>query len=169
MNKFIYMIAVASLFLTSCGSEKKLVIPRAVNTINSAPLEALNLAREDYEILNTITADATVYYRQKSRTYTITNKEDGFSFTNIQGICKFSGILKLGFLSNDYMIGDFSNLQPEEVSRGLAIYRAINLAQQYGADAVIEPTISTNVEQIGKDIVFKSTITAKLIKLKTDN
>lgn len=167
MNKLIYMIAVASLLLPSCIRQKAL--PRAVNTINSAPLEALNLVREDYEILNTITADATIYYRQKSKSYTISNNEDGFWFKNVQGIYKFAGILKLGFLSNDYAIGNLSNLQPEEVSRGLAIYRAINLAQQYGADAVIEPTISTNVEQVGRDIVFKSTITAKLIKLKTDN
>ena len=67
MNKLIYMIAVASLLLTSCIRQKAL--PRAVNTINSAPLEALNLVREDYEILNTITADATIYYRQIGRAH----------------------------------------------------------------------------------------------------
>ncbi len=51
----------------------------------------------------------------------------------------------------------------------MALYRLVNLAREYGADAVIEPTISTNVEQTGtRSITYKSTVTAKIIKLKTD-
>ena len=57
---------------------------------------------------------------------------------------------------------------PEYVVRNLAIYRLINASKVRGADGIIEPVISTNVEQRGNDIVFKTTATAKLIKLKTD-
>ena len=52
--------------------------------------------------------------------------------------------------------------------RNLAIYRIINAAKVRGADGIIEPVISTNVEQRGRDIVLKTTVSAKLIKLKTD-
>ncbi len=49
------------------------------------------------------------------------------------------------------------------------IYRLINAAREYGADALVEPTVSTNVEQTGEHtITYKSTATAKIVKLKTD-
>lgn len=83
--------------------------------------------------------------------------------------CKFSGILKLGYLSGDY-VGETTNLfRPEDVARRLAIYRLINEAQQYGTDVLIAPTVATNVEQLGDRVIFKSTATAKIVKIKTDN
>lgn len=172
MKKFIYILAIAAC-LGACSSQK-MVIPRAVNTINPASLKELNLERNNYEILNTITAEATITYRQKSSGYKIAGENEEFSIEYQKGKtnmwdCKFSGILRFGYFSNDYHYDSAAMLHPEEVARGLAIYRAINLAQQYGADAVVEPTIATNVEQVGKDIVFKSTVTAKLIKIKTDH
>lgn len=165
---FVFIIGVC---LASCATKKK-IIPRAINTVNSATLKELNLDREDYEILNTITAEATIAYRQRGEGYEITSRDDDFSITLQQGktgpVYTYTGILKLGYLTNDYV--DLSaSLQPEQIARGLAIYRAINIVKEYGADAVIEPVISTNVEQIGKEIIFKSTVTAKLIKLKTNN
>lgn len=168
MNKFICLIVTVLLLLTSCSTTEK-VLSRAVNTINTAPLDALNLERKDYEILNTVTADATIIYKQKFKHYMITNKEDEFCILYEDGRYRFSGILRLGFLANDYVLKNLSDIHPEEMARRLAIYRAINLAQQYGADAMIEPIISTNIEQVDKNIIFKSTVTAKLIKLKTNN
>ncbi len=83
--------------------------------------------------------------------------------------CKHDSILKLGYLQNDYQRTAIDIKHPEEVVRQLAIYRLINVAREYGADALIEPTISTNVEQTGKrTITYKSTVTAKILKLKTD-
>ena len=82
---------------------------------------------------------------------------------------KFKGILRIGYLSGDAP-SVTKDLSPEDVARGLAIYRAINIAKQEGADAVIAPTISTNVEQTDRNnVVFKSTVTAKIVKIKTDN
>ncbi len=77
---------------------------------------------------------------------------------------KFKGILRIGYLSGDAS-SVTKDLSPEDVARGLAIYRAINIAKQEGADA-----ISTNVEQTDRNnVVFKSTVTAKIVKIKTDN
>ena len=60
-------------------------------------------------------------------------------------------------------------IQPEDVARRLAIYRLINMAQLDGSDGLIEPVIATSLEQSGKQVVFKTTVTAKTIKIKTDN
>ena len=38
-----------------------------------------------------------------------------------------------------------------------------------GADGIIEPVVSTNVEDRGNDIVFRTTISAKLMKLTPDS
>ncbi len=172
MKKFFPLLVFAAICLTSCSPTKKL-IPRAVNTINTASLEVLNLERNDYEILNTITAEASIIYRQKSDGYEVESPDDGFSVKYTYGkmgwVCKFSGIFRAGYFSGDAPFVS-SELSPEEVARGLAIYRVINIAKQEGADAVIAPTVATNVEQIGrKDIVYKTTVTAKLVKLKTNN
>lgn len=174
MKKLFIIIAVA-MIATSCASNSALVIPKAVNTVNSVRLNELNLDRNDYELLNTVTASATITYTEGTGGLTkkivgennefmlsyITRKKKGLSV-------KFSGILKFGYLANDYDIQS-DVLHPEEVARRLAIYRIINQVHQYGADGVVEPVISTNVEQVGKSIVFMTTVGAKLIKLKTNN
>ncbi len=50
------------------------------------------------------------------------------------------------------------------------MYRLINVAKTNGADGIIEPIVSTNVEQSGKDdILYKTTVEAKIIKLHTNN
>lgn len=42
------------------------------------------------------------------------------------------------------------------------------MAQLEGADGIIEPTISTNIEQQGKSVAFRTTVSAKIVKLKAD-
>ena len=175
MKKLLSMFA-AALLLVSCGSQRMLVVPRAVNTINTAAIEELNLERGEYEVLNTISAEATISYKsnKSGSRYEIVDERNEFSleydYSIKQGwMCKFHGILKLGYLSGDY-VGETTNLfRPEEVARRLAIYRLINEAQQYGTDVLIAPTVATSVEQLGDRVVFKSTATAKIVKIKTDN
>lgn len=174
MKKLLILAFCAAAF-ASCSPVKRVIIPQAVNTINTASLDHLNLERKDYEILNTITAEAMINYsyNKKGSSTEIVDRDGEFSmefFTGKFGIvCKHNGILKLGYLQNDYQ-GTTTNItQPEEVVRRLAIYRLVNIAHEYGADAIIEPTVSTNVEQTAKHTVtYKSTVTAKIIKLKTD-
>lgn len=167
----------AAIAVTSCSTSKPTtIIPRAVSTMNVAPLSSLNLDRKEYQIGKTITAVATI-------TYTETNggnkrkivSEDGdfmlnYSFDEKTGwSCKYSGILQLGYFGSDYINQEPTNImQPEEVVRRLAIYRAMSIARSEGADALVEPTVSTNIEQNGKDVIFQSVVTAKVFTIKAN-
>lgn len=167
------LLAILPLILTSCRSS--LFLPQAVNTINTAPLDALNLQRNDYEILNTITSEAMVVFKYTPwGDFSITCPDDNFKISYKKGKhgweCSYDGVLRLGFFTNDYM-----HLMPDEIAgpdyivRGIALYRAVNEAQQHGADAVIEPTIATNIEETGnREYLLKTTVTAKLIKFNTN-
>ncbi len=167
--------------MTSCFGPKKMtqrVVPTAVNTINSVGLSELNLKHgTDYTIVNTVTAEAAIIYSEQKKGEQYTLKEEN-------GECKliyrwdnddykwklidFEGIARFGFLTTDDFNESYSMRDPEYVVRNLAIYRLINQAKVRGGDGVIEPVVATNVEQRGKEIVFRATASAKLIKLQTD-
>jgi len=167
--------------MTSCFGPKKMtqrIVPTAVNTINSVGLSELNLKHgTDYTIVNTVTADATIIYSEQKKGEQYTLKEENgecklvYRFDSEQekwALIDFDGIARFGFLTTDDFSESYSTRNPEYVARNLAIYRLINASKVRGADGVVEPVISTNVEQRGKEIVFKTTVSAKLIKLKTD-
>lgn len=181
-NFFIAVVMGVCIFtMTSCFGPKKMtqmIIPQAVNTINSVNLSELNLTHgTDYTIMNTITAEAIVLYSEQRKGQVVTIKEENDEFsivytfdseTQTWARTNFNGIARFGYLSNDYGQTFSLSINPEYVVRNIAIYRLINQAKVRGADGVIEPIVSTNVEQRGKDIVFKTTVSAKMIKLKTD-
>lgn len=186
MNKsilFLVAVLVATAFtMNSCQVTKMatpyMMMPEAINTINSVRLDELNLKHgTDYSIVNTVTAEATIIYstQRKGKQVTITEENDEFKivFKIDEENGKyyrddFEGIARFGFLSNDYGNTYTDVVAPHYIVRNLAIYRLINAAKVSGADGVIEPVISTSVEQQGKDIIFKTTASAKLLKLKTD-
>lgn len=170
-------VALCAMFMTSCRSALS-VIPQATNTINSVDLKELNLERKDYIVLNTVNAEATLTAHFSDDNVKVEDPSGEFSLTwekdkktGIWSPDRIKGIVRLGYLSNDYEnelfdIGPY----PHWIVRRLAIYRLINAAKMAGGDGVIEPIISTNVEQ-GRgrnDIVYKTTVSAKLIKIKPD-
>lgn len=176
-NKLFIAIAILlnAILFTSCTTYT--VIPQAINTVNSVRLDELNLKHNsDYTIVNTTTSEATVIYsenvdkkikiKEENNEFEITYERDKKSGYYYISECK--GVARFGFLTNDYGSTSLSDISPEDIVRKLAIYRLINAAKVRGADGVIEPVISTNVEQRGKDIVFKTTVSAKLIKLSVD-
>lgn len=169
------LFVITALCLTSCGMMGPKIIPRAVNTVNTVSLSELNLERKDYRVLNTVTSEATITCEFKSGGLVEIKDETGefeLHYTNSNGVWLYNsheGVMKLGYLAKDYPDTN-GLLYPEEIARRAAIYRLINTVQQAGADGVIEPTVSTNIEQVNKKtIVYKSTVTGKVIKLKTDN
>lgn len=176
LKKIIYLVLVAipALMFYSCSSVT--IVPQATNTIAPISFENLNLERNDYTILNTITAEATIKATFKKLEIKVEDVNGGFSMTWINIPKKgwivddVDGVLDLGYLSNDYdhemfEIGPY----PHWVVRRLAIYRLINAAKLSGADGVIEPLISTNVEEAGRrEIIYKTTVTAKAVKIKPD-
>ena len=177
MKKLLFGL-IALFVMTSCSTQ---IIPRAVNTVNSVSISELNLERKDYQILKTVSADATILYSASldGKDYTIKCPDENFALKFIKKrqrngggwSCEYKGIVKLGYLANDYKYDGIA-LSPEEVARRLAIYRLINQAKLAGADGLIEPIISTNIDNgekgMGRNIVFKTSVCAKLIKLKTD-
>lgn len=170
VNIAVLMLAIMS--ITSCGSVKKTyIVPNAINTVNSVSLEELNLSNNDYQILNTITSEAIIKVTIKKNYAEINENNGEFSlyyndFGSGLTFTKYSGVVRLGYLSNMYQRTNFEEFNPEELAIKLASYRAINTAQQYGADGLIEPIISTKAEQVGDDIYFQTMVTAKLVKLK---
>lgn len=173
---FLTVTALCVLLLSACGSLQPVtsVIPEAVNTIHATSFDELNLDRNDYTILNTISAEATVYYKESRSEIEIEEANQEFEIKhslNAGQVLKssYSGIMRIGYLANDYRNQKPVQLtSPSDIARGFATYRLINMAQQEGADGIVEPTISTNIEQQGKTIVYRTIISAKIIKLKAD-
>lgn len=182
MYKKLSIIALVALCAIAMSSCRSVLAPRAVNTIHPVGWEELNLVRNDYIILNTISAEASVSYIVTGKKMRIEDMGGDFAAIykkqKVRGMFGKSyawalddvrGVARLGFLNNDYD-DDQIMLRPEPswFSRNIAIYKLINAAKMAGADGVIEPIISTNIEQVGKKIVFKTTVSGKMIKLKPD-
>lgn len=176
--KKLFVLLLCTAALASCSTQR--IIPKAVNTVNTAALADLNLTRGDYEVLNTIESEAVVYYQWNGKTIEISGDDFSLRFTPVKMRTPFnartrgwkithSGILMQGYLHGDYNASSCAEPEPEDIVRKLAIYRLVNIAKQTGGDAIIEPTVATNIEQTGKrTIVYKTTATAKVIKIKTD-
>ncbi len=182
-NLLLAVVLMTSTFMmTSCvATQQKMtqrIVPQAVSTINSVGLSELNLKHgTDYTVMNTVSSEATVLYSEQRKGQQITLREERgefklvYTFDNEQEkwyLTDFEGIARFGFLSNDEGRISLREANPEYVARNFAIYQLINASKVRGADGVIEPIISTNVEQRGKEIAFKTTVSAKLIKLVID-
>ena len=144
-----------------------------MNTTAVANFSDLRLQRGDYEVINTVMAEAAIIYIPQNNGYKIIGTDENFelSYKIVKKLgweCKHSGVLQLGYLGNDYVSVTSRLYSPEDVARGLAIYRAINDATQQGGDGLIEPIVSTSVQQNGKSITFVSRVSAKVIRLKTN-
>lgn len=169
--------AIFAIVMSSCKTPLS-VIPQAINTVNSVTLSELNLERKDYIVLNTISAEATIYAQFSDAKVKVDDPNDEFSLSWKKDVKsgdwapdKIKGIVRLGYLDNDYK-NELFNIgpYPHWIVRRLAIYRLINAVKVSGGDGVIEPIISTNVEQGGRrnSIVYKTTVSAKLVKIKPD-
>lgn len=181
MRKIYFMLAIiVGVMFTSCGMlsvPKKTTIPVATNTISSVSFGELNLEREDYNILNTIEVASlvTVVYSKNGDIkisddsgYTI---EIAIDDKTGAITTKSSGVLRYGFLTNDY--GSISYDNPEAIARATAFSRLVSLAKENGGDALIEPIVSTNLEEQdgsgrNRTIVYSTTASAKVIVIKTD-
>lgn len=170
---FVIMLAV----MTSCRSVR--VVPQAKSTVNAVSLSELRLTNADYSVLNTISADATIsvtYYSDNSievrdidNTFSYKLKPIGKKGDGGYMLENTDGVIRLGFLSNDPRSIDLT--LPEDVARGVSLYRIIGMSQQMGSDGLIEPVISTNIEgtsgAMGKmNVIYKTTVSAKPVKLK---
>jgi hypothetical protein len=169
------------MFISSCMGPQ-MVGRSTINTVNWIEL---NLDRNNYEVLNRVTATATVTYDATNRKKPkIIGENNEFQIVmKPWGPVIDFGVLKLGYLTGD--IGRTSEVRkgfgkkagivtiiptdPEMVARQLAAYRIINEAKALGADALIEPIISSDVASVGKRVsVIKTTISAKAVVIKLE-
>lgn len=187
MKKLVYLAVILSAaFLTSCSVQEKFV-PMVRNTVNTVKFNELNLGRNDYTILKNVTAEAVVAYKKPTVDdyhHYISEQNEGFSIrishdsnNSRWKVDEVDGVLCFGYLSNDY--GDMSlnldyknvdleNLNPEDYSRHTAFYRLINQCRDAGGDAIIAPVVNTSIEQQGDKTIYKTTVTAKVVKIHTD-
>lgn len=180
ISSLVTMVAV--LAMTSCSSQSMIIPPQATNAINSVGLSELRLNHEtDYTILNTITADASVVFSSKNGgkqivigeedgdfqlVYKYDSKKQEYNFIDCKGIARF------GFLESGYSrVSDLRD--PANMARNIATYRLINAAKICGADGIIEPIVTTNVDgqsrRRSKEIIFKTTVSGKPVKLNVDS
>lgn len=171
------------IFMSSCITMQPTaskVVPRAFSSISKIHyIDDLKLSRENYKIINTETAEASVFYEEYVNKF---GKDDGYGIGEVNGefLLKYkaiavgndvsykldshTGIIKYGTLTNDF--SDFE-YEAYSLAAGLATYRLINAVQDQGADAVIEPIVTVKLGQEGRKIIYTATISAKLIKINT--
>lgn len=178
----VFFIVLIAMVMTSCLGPQ--MVGRS--TINTVFWPDLKLKRENYEVLNRLTATATITYdatRMTKPKILGENNEFLVVIKRFGPVIDF-GILKFGYLANDIgrttetQKGIFKKQQglvtyipsdPEVIARQLATYRIINEAKAIGADALIEPIISSDVATVGKRTsVIKTTISAKAVIIKLD-
>lgn len=178
---FILPIAVLgmTLFVNSCSPSTSII---ARNTTDIATLEEMNLIRDDYEIIDVITANATVTFDAKKRKTYGENNEFVLRYRKLKGTNELeSGMLRFGYFYQDVISnttvekgGLFRRakyrsklpVDPETIARRWATYRLIAEAKAMGADALIVPVRSSDISSGGKDIsIVKTTVTAKAVRL----
>lgn len=169
-------MGISAMILTACGGPKNFIIPRAVSSADAISLKDLNLTRNDYDVLSTISESASVKCTFKKNEIQITALDDNFSykfkFDAKTGwkLDSFSGVATLGYFVSDMNETMSSIPNPEEFSRRVASARLINAVKDFDADGIIEPITTTMVSQESKNtVIFKTKISAKLVKLKTNN
>ena len=169
------IVILAILLLSSCSIQKTQVVPTALSSVTkTVSIKELNLTKDAYQIINTETAEAVIIYEEsRSGDFEIKEANGEFSLefekddkTQTFDI-EYSGVVKCGYLSDNDRGINYNNPQPADFAKGLAAYRLINSVQEQGADGIIEPIITMKVGQEGRKIIFTTTISAKLIKIKT--
>ena len=157
--------------LTSCGGQKNLIVPRAVSTAGAIPVSALNMQKGDYDILASVTENASVTAHYSSAGLKIQSGDGDFAYTfkfnNKTGwnLHKFSGTATFGYLLSDINNSpDIPNA--EEFARRVAISRLIETIKDYGADGVLEPIVTTRASNSGRGTVeYQASVTAKIVKV----
>lgn len=130
----------------------------------------------EYTIMQTVSATACVRSDNNKRARVISEKGGEFKVVYRRKVVDnkswliyddSDGIIRLGYLGGIVSSSTSDYFYAEEIVRRLAIYRLINIAKEYGADAVLAPTIITTATPVRKDIEYTTEISAKLVKIKT--
>lgn len=162
----------------SAQAQSSLIPTTAISNMPVVTISDMKLDRDDYTLLNSISATATVSSDNRKSKRTIIEENGEFrlmyDIVKVDGkryleYADCEGIVRLGYIGSTNIYNSESNYIPaEEIVRRLALYRLINLAKEYGADALFEPTITTTATSQGKSLLYKTEASAKLIKLTSN-
>lgn len=166
---------ILTLLLGSCGGPQALIIPHSVSTANSISMDALNLNKGDYEILNTVTETSSVSVKYTSNAITIKSLDGDFAYWFSGNpkygwfLKKYSGTASFGYLKNE----PGSNVgfpDAEEFARRAAIAKLINVIKDFHADGALEPIVTTTATNSGSNTIeYHATASAKIIKIHATN
>lgn len=177
MNKKFLFLASALLMtlatLTSCNSQKSLIVPRSVSSVEAIPVAALNLQKGGYDILQSVTETASVSAQYGGDILKVQDGNGEFSYTfrfdKKAGwvLDKFSGTANFGYLLSDVENNAEALPDAEEFACRVAIARLIDSVKDFGADGVISPVVTTRATNAGhKKVEYQATVTAKIVKIK---
>lgn len=160
-----------TVMFTSCKSEKSLIVPRSVSTVSAIPMAGLNLAKGDYEILNTVTETAGITAKYDGYTIKIQSTDGDFAYTfRLDGgkgwtLASFKGTASFGYLMTD-MNEHVDMPDAEEFARRVAISRLIDQVKDYGGDGVLEPVTTCHANNVdNKTVEYTATVSAKIVKI----
>lgn len=174
-TKILSLISAAFLLvgISSCNSTKNLIVPHSVSTAEAVPAQALNLKKGDYDIMASISTNASVTVKYSGNSMVITSGDGDFSyhfsFDKKSGwtLNKFKGTANFGYLLPEGT--GFTDMpEAEEFARRVAIARLIEEVKDYGADGVLEPIVTTRASNSGnRTVEYQANVTAKIIKIHT--
>lgn len=178
MKKTMYSlmaVILCSMILASCASSRNFA------PITKATLPAVERSdrTDEYQILNTVEAEAVVSITQDGKKRLIKSEgPDAFLNVCIQdkndpekyiySVGDSKGTLRFGIIEN-FNMGEADKCDAESMARYLAAYRLINEAKTAGADGILAPSFRGDTEEIKNGVVYKIKLSAKLIKLNTAN
>lgn len=170
MKSFITVVLCSMIFVTSCGTT------RVKGPISKETLASTHsLQRNDYEIIDTISEEATVTYISKGKLLQV--KSQTGEFLNICQLTKMGyryldkkskGTLKYGYIA-DLNLGAPNQCDGNSMASYLAAYKLIKKVKSSNGDTIIAPSINVSEEEIKNGIAYRVTITAKLVKIKNES
>lgn len=170
MKSFITAALCGIMFVVSCGTTRTMA-PKDEKRLAST----ISLQRNDYEILDTITSEATVTYI--SRKGLIQVKSQTGEFLNLCKVTKMGprfldrkskGTLKYGHIA-DLNLGSPNPCDGKSMAGFLAAHKLIGKVKSSNGDTIVVPTIDFSEEEIKGGISYRATITAKLVKIKNES
>ena len=173
------VVIFCTMLVASCAAPRTYA-PYALSTVSTLTLPQLqhSLERKDYQILDTIKAEAVVTATTSGSTVEI--KTESGEFTNVcktvenklvYDVGESKGTLRYGFIEGLNII-DVDECNGNSMASYLAAYRLINEVKTTDADGIVAPALYVTAEETGngifsRTITYKVVISAKLIKLNT--
>ena len=167
MKSFI-MAILCGMLIASCGTAR-VKAPKDEKRLPST----YSLQRNDYEILDTVTSEATVVYTSRKGLIQVKSDE----FLNLCKVTKMGprfleqkskGTLKYGYIA-DLNLSSPNPCDGKLMAGYLAAHKLITRVKSSNGDTIVAPTIDYSEEEVKGGIAYRATVSAKLVKIKNES